>query len=154
MMTAKSLAATLNGREYRNEITREECRAAHEACLVVVTGYSDDGVTIWGAIVDEIGAWNGRTFWLTPDGVLPRFETLCERADEAEMEKYFSNKAAARKIEAVWSPSEPDASWLIKSDVPHETFDIMEDDQLFCRGIVFALADLRAQCAGELGGEG
>lgn len=153
-MDAKALAVLLNGRQYGKEITREECQAAHAAGLVVVMGYSDDGVSLCGAIAEEIGAWNGRTFWLTPEGVLPRFETLCARADEAEMEKYFRNKAQARKIEAIWSPSEPDASWLIKSDVSHETFDIMEDDQLFCRGIVFSLDSLGARIATELEGEG
>ncbi|WP_075595558.1 hypothetical protein [Novacetimonas hansenii] len=143
MLNAKSLAETLNGREYLNEITREESRAAHDAGLVVVTGYSDDGVTICGAIVDEIGAWNGAKFIVCPDGILPDFDQLCDRRDEAEMEKYFRNKVLARKIEAVWSPSDPDASWLIKTDIPHETFDIMRGGELFCRGIVFAISELR-----------
>lgn len=150
-MDAKSLAGTLNGREYLNEITREESHAAHAAGLVVVTGYSDDGVSICGAIVDEIGAWNGAAFKVTPDGVLDDFERLCDERNESRLEKYFRNRATARTIEAVWEPSDLNASWLIKTDIPHETFDIMDEGELFCRGIVFSIADLGT---GELGGEG
>lgn len=56
------------------------------------------------------------------------------------MAAYFRRKPNGVGIEAIWSPDEIDASWLIKTDIPHATFDILEDGDLFCRGVVFALA--------------
>lgn len=47
-MTAKELAEMLSGRKYGMEITSEEARAAKDAGLVVVYGYSDDNVEFAG----------------------------------------------------------------------------------------------------------
>ena len=41
-MTKEELAATLNGREYNHEITKEEEAEARENGLVVIFGASDD----------------------------------------------------------------------------------------------------------------
>ena len=35
-------------------------------------------------------------------------------------------------------------AWTYMTDIPHATFDVMDDGELYCRGIVFALADLTA----------
>lgn len=56
-MTAKELAEMLSGRKYGMEITSEEARAAKDAGLVVVYGYSDDNVEFRGAIDEEVGAY-------------------------------------------------------------------------------------------------
>ena len=37
---------------------------------------------------------------------------------------------------------EEDYSWTYKTDIPHSTFDILEDGEKYCRGIVFALDEL------------
>lgn len=70
-MTPQEFAALLNGREYGEEITREEEALAKAHGLVVVFGYS----------------------------------------------------------------------WIYQTDIPHATFEIVEGDDPYCRGIVFALAD-------------
>jgi hypothetical protein len=49
-----------------------------------------------------------------------------------------------QKIKAVWDPEDIDASWKIETEIPHETFDIMEDGELFCRGVVFHVDDVKA----------
>ena len=33
-------------------------------------------------------------------------------------------------------------SWIYKTNIPHETFNILEGDKKFCRGIVFSIDDL------------
>ncbi|HET8685200.1 MAG TPA: hypothetical protein VFM18_00895 [Methanosarcina sp.] len=69
-MNSKELAALLNGRQYRAEITKdEECQATQNN-LVVVFGASDDLMEFRGAIDDELGAWEGTTAYLTKDGLL------------------------------------------------------------------------------------
>lgn len=49
----------LNGREYGDEITREEEAMAKAHGLVVVFGYSDDNMEFCGAITDEVGCYDG-----------------------------------------------------------------------------------------------
>ena len=57
--------------------------------------------------------------------------------------KYFKECVKnAKTIEAVWCDNASGASWSYKTDIPHETFNIYEDGELFCVGIVFSVEDL------------
>ena len=135
-MTAKELAEMLSGRKYGMEITSEEARAAKDAGLVVVYGYSDDNVEFSGAINDEVGAYNGTTVYLTPDGVLQ--EPDCGQDDCP----YFAReREKAKTIKAVWH-DKGGPCWTFETDIPHETFTVMEDGEPFCVGIVFSMVDL------------
>ena len=135
-MTAKELAEMLSGRKYGMEITSEEARAAKDAGLVVVYGYSDDNVEFAGAIDDEVGAYEGATILLTPAGVLQ--EPDCGMDDCP----YFAKeREKARTIKAVWH-DEGSPCWTFETDIPHKTFTIMEDGEPWCIGIVFSMADL------------
>lgn len=125
-MTTKQLAARLDGREYLQEITPEEEREAKSNGLVVVYGYSDDNVELAGAISDEIGAWKGVVFHVEKDGSY--------RVEDSD---------TPNKIRAVWCPEGTDFAWAFETDIPHEVFRILEDDEHFCLGIVFALSDLK-----------
>ena len=49
-------------------ITSEGARAAKDAGLVVVYGYSDDNVEFSGAIDEEVGAYEDTTIYITKDG--------------------------------------------------------------------------------------
>ena len=150
-MTAQELAALLHGREIGDEITDDEEAQAKAAGLVVVFGYSDDNVELCGAIHDEIGAYEGTTFRVCADGLLPHWPDRHDEAwEEKQAEAYFKRKAAGfQEIEALWcdpasqSESESDLAWTYKTDIPHATFDILEAGSVWCRGIVFALADVK-----------
>lgn len=37
---------------------------------------------------------------------------------------------------------EGDYSWTFKTKIHHSTFEVMEDGKPYCRGLVFALADV------------
>jgi hypothetical protein len=65
-----------------------------------------------GAIDEEFDCWGGGTFYL-----------------------------GFAKVEAVWCPKGADYSWGYKTEIPHETFTIMEDDEPYCKGIVFYLKE-------------
>lgn len=135
-MTPKELAALLDGNNYYNEITKEQETIAADNGLVVVFGCSDDNVELRGAIYDEVGAYDGTTFHVTQDGVLQTPECNCDEC------KYFAiAKRAAAEIKAVWHNT-GDASWTFETTIPHETFRIYENGELFCIGIVFGLNDL------------
>ena len=138
-MDAKELAAKLNGREYCREITDEEVRQAKEAGLVVVFGASDDLIEFRGAIRDEGDCYDGGTVLIDTKGVLPSWDSASESEESAQ--EYFERKAKARTITALWA-KEPGYSWTYKTDIPHETFEIVEDGEPYCRGIVFNIGDI------------
>lgn len=101
---------------------------------VAAYGYSDDNVEFEGAIRDEVGAWEGTTIHLTDKGLC---QSKCGEGDDCP---YFkATLKRARTIKATYSP------WLFETDIPHVTFDVMEEGELYCRGIVFRLADAKAK---------
>jgi hypothetical protein len=142
VMTAKQLAEILTGREYRSETTTEERNAAANAGLVIVFGAGDDLMEFEGAINDEVGSWKGATVTVDPTGIQADWDGIdsADRRDIEFMRDYFRREGGGRTIEALWA-KEGDYSWTFKTDLPHETFEIVEDGAPYCRGIVFALAD-------------
>lgn len=135
-MDREEFAAMLNGRRIGEEITRNECKQARECGLVVVYGASDDLMEFDGAFRDTVGVYDGDEVYVNQKGV---FESECSDEDcpysEREMKK-------CKMIEAVWCESEDSPTWQHRTDIPHSTFDIAEDGEVYCRGIVFGLADL------------
>jgi hypothetical protein len=143
-MSPAEFAARLNGREYGDEITNEEAQEARAAGLVVVYGYSDDNVELDGAILNEVSASNGTEVRISPrHGLIPSWESV-DRDDEEDSRSYHDMvRGGFQTITAEWAPSdEPMLSWRFKTDIPHATFEVMEDGDVFCRGIVFRLGDV------------
>lgn len=136
--TMKEFAETLSGRSIGEEICKDEEKRAAGLGLVVVYGYSDDNVELRGAIDEEVGAYDGTTIRLTKTGVLQG--PACDSAENCECPYFSAAKNAAKTIEAVWGAG--GVSWTFETDIPHETFNIYEDGELFCVGIVFSVEDL------------
>ena len=139
-MTKEKLAYLLNGREYGLEISSEEEKEAEESGLIVIFGYSDDGVVFAGKISDQFGGWDGKSFRLDKQ------ENEIEVVEIDVRNIGFVNSLTGKEsnmVHAIWSPKEPKASWLITSDIPHATFNIDEDCELFCRGIVIDIKDIK-----------
>jgi hypothetical protein len=124
-MTKEEAAAKLNGNEYRSEGSSELWATMKSAGLVAVFGASDDLMEFNGAIYDEIGAYDGGVAYVNAKG----------RASEEEI------YGGSAKITAIWGGS---PVWRIETSIPHAAFTITEDGEPFCRGIVFALADVAA----------
>lgn len=146
-MNAKELADLLNGREYGKEITAAERVLAKISGLVVVFGASDDLMEFRGAIYDELSGFNGITAYLTSEGLI---QNECENDSCPHFAKL---KEKAATIKAMWCEYEPISeddhthSWTFKTAIPHETFEIVEDGEPYCRGIVFALQDVVSKTA-------
>lgn len=141
MLTKEELAARLTGREYMLEITDELEAEAKAAGLLVVYGYSDDSVELRGAWHDEISMYDGGDFDIDRDGIVHEVddESLLDHGAEwvAEM---VERRKRARTISALWCESE--WPWMYRTDIPHATFEIYDEGEKYCRGIVIALADL------------
>jgi len=142
-MNAQELAEKLNGVAYRNEVTDELEKQAKADGLVIVFGASDDLMEFRGAIYDEVGAWEGGSAFVTKDGLI---ENECAEGDDCPYFKKQMEKA--QEIEAVWCPEDEGevfASWWIQSEIPHHNFDVVDGDELYCRGLVFSLAEVKAK---------
>jgi hypothetical protein len=128
-MTARELAIQIDGRQYRHEMTKEIVQLAKDNNLVIVYGASDDLMEMRGEIDDEFDCWNGGKFCVN------------KSKDKLRVSK---SPGKTNYIEAVWCSDEFEGiSWTYKTDIPHATFDIMEDGEKYCIGIVFSINDLK-----------
>ena len=131
---AKKLAMILTGRKIGNEISESEERDARKKGLVVVFGSSDDLAELRGAICDEVSCYDGGEI-LFVDGDL--YQSKCEDEGCPHEEKI---QESAQKIEVVWGG---DFTWTYQTEIPHETFEIFDDEEKYCRGIVFNIKDIK-----------
>jgi len=134
-MTKEELVKELDGIEYEelaNEI-EDASERAKAAGLVVAWGALDNLLEFTGAIREEVYACFGTATLLNSSGL------VINRCDDAQC-PYFGDIEYTFTIEAVWQDSSP--NWTLKTDIPHATFDIMCDGEVFSRGIVFDFAAL------------
>ena len=144
-MNKEQFATILNGRQYRNELSKEEELLAKENGLLVCFGASDDLLELRGIICDETGACDGGIALIVKkkDGVVDVMnKNVLEDIEDFMDDHDLVFNLPKVKIVSEWCPSSLQCSWLIKSDLPHATFDIMEDGELYCRGIIIDKADI------------
>jgi len=131
-MDIKEFAKSISGKEYNYPLfTKEEIETAKENGFVMVHGIGDDLMEFEGAIRDEGTCFDGGEVLFNKHGV-------CQGEDD---------RAYHNCINAVWCGMERDERgrqimWIYKTDIPHETFMIYEDEEPYCRGIVFNVNDV------------
>lgn len=126
-------AKKLDGREYGEEILRKEELMAKELGFVVLFGCSDDLAELRGAIYDEVDCWDGGEILLDKDGIV----------EDCDCKYGRTAKENAKVIEIVWCGGEGEYCWSYKTDIPHATFEIEEDGEKYCKGIVFDIKSLQ-----------
>ena len=136
-LSKELLAGLLTGREYGKEMAKEEEQQAKAAGLIVIFGASDDLMEFRGFVNDERGA--PTVALIDAKGLLPFREDI-EHDDEV-LKDYFARAPQVRAVDALWS-DEDGYTWTYRTDVPHATFEIVEDGETYCRGIVIDVADL------------
>ena len=158
-MNKKELAELLNNSNYYDDLCNKVSKLskdAKESKLVIVYGVSDDLLEFGGAIDDEIGAYNGTTAMIikTKKGIKFLDEDgddgdwIGQRSDKSFLtytDDYTGYEFPITEIKAEWSPDDIDCSWRISTKLPHETFNVMEDEELFCIGIVFDFDDIKGR---------
>lgn len=142
----KELAEKLNG---KTESKIEKlAKYAKEQGLVIVYGASDDLMEFKGAIHDEGDCFNGGEVLFNKSGVLQNQES-CDEAIETLKENGYNVESLQRqvnKINALWCPNHPEhenLSWAYETEIPHEEFNLIEDGEVCCVGIVFSIYDLK-----------
>lgn len=140
-MTKEELAFLLDGREYNNETSDKDEKLAFDNNLVICFGASDDLCEFRGKLYDEKGCYNGGDIYFCQGEIANPDE---EDTDDAGIESF--EKKSFPKIKAVWCPKnehgQVECSWKYETEIPHATFDIFEDGELYCRGIVFDFSSI------------
>lgn len=141
-------AEKLNGRVYPDVITDlENCYVAENG-LIVVFGFSDDQIYFKGKINDEVYVGDETDFVIVPPGIeIPYGDDESDvylKSEKFEAIVIEENSSITEnRIKTLFSPEEIDCTWLIKTDLPHSSFDVMEDDgEIYCKGIIIDTADL------------
>lgn len=127
MMTLEACATQLNSMAYRDEIPDALQKAMEDAGMVVVMGYSDDLMVMHGIVTEEFPA--------TPHVI------LSDRSIREEAEGEYDLRQVVGRITPVFG-ERPEADWVFETDISSEEFDVLEGDQVFCRGLVFDLGAL------------
>lgn len=65
---------------------------------------------------------------------------LVNDCDNDNCPHFKKMKRQATTIDAMWDRD--GYSWIYNTPIPHETFEIFEDGDKYCRGIVFKLSDV------------
>ena len=141
----EKFAHLLTGRQIGEEITEQEETWAKENGIVIVFGASDDLMEFRGAIHDEASVYDGGSAYLSKNGsMLDNYDY--QNIQDLEGKLGLNILSTIKEIEAVWLPENNGkiyASWKIMSAIPYETFDIYEDEELYCIGIVFHIDSLK-----------
>ncbi len=143
-MTKEQFAKLITGRSLGDELSKEEDALAKKNGLMVVFGASDDLIEFQGACYDEQSAPGG--FLVSPAGfIYPEMtdddREVLERHGVLAAAKL--KRAGAIKVEALWCAEKNGPDWTYLCSVPVATFDVMDDDSVYCRGIVIMLEEMK-----------
>lgn len=130
-LTKEELAKRLDGNEYGNEVSDDDIKDAQRNGLLIIFGYSDDNMEFRGAFNDEVGCYDGGEAYVSIEGI--------ER-NECDNEECPNFEQHGKKIKAIWNAG--GYSWVFETDIPHASFDILEDGDKYCRGIVIDMNDI------------
>ena len=130
-MIEKEIAGMIDGLEYGGNIDPVIIAYAKRHGVVIVFGASDDQMEFRGAIKDEASCSGGGWIYFNRSGEL---RSLCDSEDCP----YFDViRKKASKIKAIWDSE--GYAWTYETEFPHETFEIVDDGEKYCRGIVFSV---------------
>jgi hypothetical protein len=141
MSNLDALVELIGDLGYGDSIPHAAIEMAASMGAVIVYGYSDDGVGVEGAADDQGGAYGGNTLWLDREGFLPINEDLTLQDDEPatveQCRKIVQRFDSAVKLKAIWADS--GIAWRYEVGVEHRNFEIIEDGEVWCEGVVFLL---------------
>lgn len=140
-MNKEEIAEALDGVEYPVSKEVDLFEAAKKNRLVIVFGASDDLIEFRGAIYDEAYVWDGGEVKVDKKGLLAPLPETLQLDEVEEMAKLIKRYETAHIIKALWA-KEGDYSWTYETDIPHATFEVVENASPYCRGIIFSLDDL------------
>lgn len=146
-MNAKELAAQLNGMAVGGKMAAQ-IDAAEDNDLVIAYCTPNELFELKGAGDTDSDVYESTdlcVFVFDEEYCLFDRQSLGDK-DDADDYEFTAHEAAEKGniIQAIAQPAEvPGAAWFIKPSFAHESFDLMQDGKLFCRGAVFAASALK-----------
>ena len=133
MTCVEKIALRLDGMSYRDDLLESVTKTIKSAGLIVVVGSSDDIMEIYGApdsfIDDEYSGLDPHII-LASGKIIPEYE-------------HDGKQVVVGRIEPEWCESGNPIGWSYKTDLPHATFRVMEDDDIYCIGMVIDYSSVR-----------
>ena len=124
-MTKEELANLIDGSEYGDDLSNY-ILVARKNGYVIVFGCSDDLIEFEGVICDEAGAHDGKKIYFNANGIIE------------DMSKNTITVFRNTKTDMNGNP----ASWVYETEIPCARFNIMEDNFVYCEGLIFSVNDL------------
>ena len=121
-MNTKEWAEKLNNIEYPADEIWDMRKQFEEDGVVVVYGASDDLIEFEGAIQDEGDCYNDEVFYLNKEGLTTSY---------------------SKNYVKVTHPHDGTVQFNYETNIPCEWFNVVEDGELYCKGFVFNINDLK-----------
>lgn len=122
-MNIKEWAEKLNNIEYPADEIWDMRKQFEEDGVVVVYGASDDLIEFEGAIQDEGDCYNDEVFYLNKEGLTTSY---------------------SKNYVKVTHPHNGTVQFEYETNISNvEWFNVMEDGELYCKGFVFNINDLK-----------
>lgn len=142
---AKKRADMLNGRQYRSELSKEEEAQAKLDGVIIIFWASDDLAEVHWYFRDEVWCRDWGMVYIDEEDVQFPDNEECNRCKD-NMERSCKQVSVIRDtVIDKWDveKKEVPVSWRYETDIPHEKFLIMEDEDVYCEGIVFEYKHLK-----------
>ena len=125
----EQIASRLDGMCYRQTFPDDITKTTlNTDGLIVITGAGDDLMEIHGVVNDEYSG-------LSPHVILASGEIIPEH-------KLDETHVVAGHLKPEWCESGNPDGWSYSTNIPHATFRIMEDNEIYCIGLVIDHAGL------------
>ena len=115
---------------------------AKENNFVFIFGYSDDCVEFRGSIYDEGYCYGGGNLPFTKKGLVNDTGEL-EDALKVLTDNGYDVSSIHAQTNTVKAVRDTKGVWRFETDIPHKTFNVMEDGELSSVGIAFRMEDLK-----------
>lgn len=147
--TLKEYAELLNNHNYGDNFDKDLLQEMKENGIVIAYGYSDDLFELNGALRLEYDCYSDAHFiWYPEESEFVSIKKIDDLLDTINYDypvfyKTIKNALKLNENTFIKIKHPSDAQFKYETNIPCEWFDIIEDDELYCKGFVFDVKSLK-----------